>query len=159
MTIRLEVAEPMEVLCLRVVGPYAEQVPQGFKRLHAWLDEKNYSVEKWLAFYWDHPGETSPNALRADIAITSPLLHQMVPDNDDLHRETIPGGLYAVLHTLVENGAFAEAWNDLYRSIAEMGHVPTGGVCFERYLCDGRNGNWDIEIWQSVEPVSQAEQG
>lgn len=46
---------------------------------------------------------------------------------------------------------------DLYRAIEESGHAPARGVCFERYLCDGRNGNWDVEIWQSVEPVASAE--
>jgi DNA gyrase inhibitor len=147
----------MEVLSVRVVGPYAEQIPQGFKRLSAWLDERDFSVEKWLAFYWDDPGNTPPDALRADVAITSLQLHQMVPDADDLRKETIPGGLYAVLHTLVENGEFAKAWSDLYQSIEEAGYVPARGVCFERYLCDGRNGSWDIEIWQSVEAVDTAQ--
>lgn len=156
MTIRLEVAEPMEVLCLRVVGPYAEHIPQGFKRLHSWLDKQDVIVEKWLAFYWDDPCETPPDALRADVAVTSPQWDRIVPDSDDLRKETIPGGLYAVLHTLVENGEFAKAWNELYKSIEESGHAPARGVCFERYLCDGRNGNWDVEIWQSVEPVGTA---
>lgn len=157
MAIRLEVADPMAVLCLRVVGPYAEHIPQGFNRLHTWLGERDLTVEKWLAFYWDNPAEIPPDALRADVAITSPQLHQMVPDRDDLRIETIPGGLYAVLHTLVENDEFAEAWAALYQSIEESGHVPARGICFERYLCDGRSGSWDVEIWQSVEPAGTAE--
>lgn len=157
MAIRFEVAEPMEVLCLRVVGPYAQAVPQGFNRLMSWLRQQDFIFDKSLAFYWDDPAETSPDALRADVAVTSALLHQMAPDGEDLRKETIPGGLYAVLHTIVENGEFAKAWNELYAQIDETGHVPARGVCYERYLCDGRNGNWEIEIWQSVEAVETAQ--
>lgn len=153
MGVRLEVAEPMEVLCLRVVGPYAQVIPQGFNRLLSWLQQEDIAFDKSLAFYWDDPAETDPDALRADVAVTSPLLHQIAPDHDDMRKEIIPGGLYAVSHTLVENGEFARAWAELYAAIDEMGHVPARGVCYERYLCDGRNGSWDIEIWQSVEPA------
>ncbi|WP_165785327.1 hypothetical protein [Raoultella sp. T31] len=43
----------------------------------------------------------------------------------------------------------------MYTAIENSDDELARGVCFENYLCDGRDGrdgHWDIEIWQSVEP-------
>ncbi|MCO4311321.1 hypothetical protein [Pectobacterium versatile] len=51
MSIRVEFAEPMEVLSLRVVGPYYEKIPQGFDEILSWAREHHLSIDKSLAFY------------------------------------------------------------------------------------------------------------
>ncbi|WP_350238012.1 GyrI-like domain-containing protein [Pectobacterium colocasium] len=76
MSIRIELAEPMEVLSLRVVGPYYEKIPQGFNEILSWAKEHHLSIDKSLAFYWDDPSRVEADELRADVAITCKRCHQ-----------------------------------------------------------------------------------
>ncbi|ACT12635.1 MULTISPECIES: GyrI-like domain-containing protein [Pectobacterium] len=154
MSIRIELAESMEVLSLRVVGPYYEKIPQGFDEILSWAREHHLSIDKSLAFYWDDPSKVEADELRADVAITCKEMPSTLPEDVGIRREVIPGGLYAVTHTIVENGDFAKAWDDFYKAINAQGYCPAGDICYESYLCDGSNGKWDIEIWQSVEAAN-----
>ncbi|MFJ5416295.1 GyrI-like domain-containing protein [Pectobacterium carotovorum] len=153
-SIRVELAESMEVLSLRGVGPYYEKIPQGFDEILSWAREHHLSIDKSLAFYWDDPSNVEADKLRADVAITCKEMPPTLPEGSGIRREIIPGGLYAVTHTIVENGDFAKAWDDFYKAIHAEGYRPAGEICYESYLCDGSNGNWEIEIWQSVEAVN-----
>ncbi|MBM3073309.1 GyrI-like domain-containing protein [Enterobacter sp. RHBSTW-00994] len=152
MSLRFEDAQPRQVVCLRVGGPWNETVPKGFSDILSWAKGQNLSYDEALVFYWDDPAETDADALRADVALTMDPQTVLSTDGTTLRQETVPAGLYAVWHAVVSDGAYAKAWNDLYAAVEESEYVLSRGVCFEKYLCDGRDGNWDIEIWQSVEP-------
>ncbi|MBO8134147.1 GyrI-like domain-containing protein [Dickeya fangzhongdai] len=158
MTLRFDVAQPKKVHCLRVIGPYHQSVPDGFQKLIAWAQEQQLPWTETLAFYWDDPSETEQDQLRADVALVLPAETAIGENTLGVREETIPEGLFAVLHTIVSNGEFAKAWGELYDQIAQNGYRPARGVCFERYLCDGSSGNWEIESWQSVDPNDDAQQ-
>lgn len=105
-----------------------------------------------LVFYWDNPAQTGVADLRADVALTVDAQTQVDITGTAFREEIVPGGLYAVWHALVRDGAYAKAWSDLYLEIENSDYELARGVCFENYFCDAHDGNWDLEIWQSVEP-------
>ncbi|WP_437887234.1 GyrI-like domain-containing protein [Phytobacter sp. V91] len=151
MSLRIENAQPRQVVCVRVGGPWNETVPEGFRAILPWAKEQSLSYEEALVFYWDDPAQTPVDVLRADVALTIDEDTPVNIDGTGFRKEVVPGGLYAVWHTIVRDGAFAKAWDELYAAINASSYTPGRGVCFEKYLCDGASGSWEIEIWQSVE--------
>lgn len=153
MTLRIETAKPKNVHCLRVHGAYYESVPKGFQAIIHWAKQHNLTWNESLALYWDDPSETAPDDLRADVGLVLVPENTDIDDDSGITRQTLAGGLFAVWHTIVYRGEFAKAWTDLYEALPNAGYAPARGICYETYLCDGSSGAWEIEIWQSVEPL------
>lgn len=98
MSIRIELAESMEVLSLRVVGPYYEKIPQGFDEILSWAREHHLSIDKSLAFYWDDPSKVEPDELRADVAITCKEMPSTLPEDVGIRRKSFPWTLCCDAH-------------------------------------------------------------
>lgn len=152
MSLRFENALPRNIVCVRVGGPWNETVPVGFQQIIGWAQEQGVAYREALVFYWDDPAHTDVADLRAEVALTVDAQTSVNITGTVFREEKVPGGLYAVWHSLVRDGAYAKAWSDLYAAIENSDYELARGVCFENYLCDGRDGSWDLEIWQSVEP-------
>ncbi|AJJ11897.1 gyrI-like small molecule binding domain protein [Yersinia rohdei] len=156
MTFKIVEKHPQQILSIRLVGPYHETIPQGFKQLSALYTEHHIPGKDWLALYWDNPETNPPAQLRADVSL-SVAPDYVLPEElrDQLQLQVIPGGLYAVYHTRVTDDDYAKAWSELYhRHLPQSGYQPAEGACYEVYLNDGTvDGYFDIEIYQSVTPV------
>ncbi len=154
MSLRFENSQPRKVVCRRVNGPWYKTVPLAFQEILTWSHANNIEYTEALVFYWDDPAETAEDEQRADVALTLNTGSNYSLNIPNLREEYIPGGMYAVWSTVVIDGAFAKAWDDLYKMLATTEYKPARGVCFEKYLCDGKDNSWNIEIWQSVEKQS-----
>ncbi|MCK8583392.1 DNA gyrase inhibitor SbmC [Yersinia ruckeri] len=157
MAFRIIEKTPLQVISMRVVGSYGETIPQGFNQLFSWHQHHQIPAQTWLALYWDNPETTPAAELRADVAC-SVADDFVLPANasEGVLLQVIPGGTYAVYRTRVIDGDYAKAWGELYgQHLPASGYVPAEGACYEVYLNDGQaDGYFDIDIYQSVEPVS-----
>lgn len=141
----------LPIASIRVTGPYADSIPLGFEALSGWVGRHGIQATDWLALYWDNPSQVDPQALRADVAIGFPAGAPLPEDSVvNVAKQTIEGGLFAVYHTKVTKETFSQAWEDFYTELAGSEYHSVEGACFERYLCDGRSGIFEIEIYQSV---------
>ncbi|ANI29274.1 2-hydroxyacid dehydrogenase [Yersinia entomophaga] len=156
MTFRIIEKQPQQVVSIRVIGPYAETIPLGFKQLSSWQQQHPLPYESWLALYWDNPETTPPANLRADVAF-SVADDFVLPAHasSGVLLQIIPGGTYAVYRARVTDGDYAKAWGELYNlHLPASGYLPAEGACFEVYLNDGMaDGYFDIDIYQSVRPM------
>ncbi|WP_114195442.1 GyrI-like domain-containing protein [Edaphovirga cremea] len=153
MAIKIVEKDPINVVGVRVVGPYPQTIPQGFEQLYAWRSRHQVVPGDWLALYWDDPSQVPPQELRADVVFGVAEGFEMPVDQKVLVSEqTIPGGLYAVYYAKIKTDQFTQTWHDFYQELAASEYQPTMGACYERYLNDGSSGEHEIEIYQSVEP-------
>ncbi|ARD40715.1 DNA gyrase inhibitor [Edwardsiella ictaluri] len=139
-------AQPLFVL--RVQGPFAQSLGPGFERLMAWSARHGLRGQ-WMALYYDNPREVAPDALRADVALTTASV-TLLSDGEayGIRRGALAGGLYALAQVRVTDNDFATPWIALFdQALPACGYRPDGGPCFERYLSDGRgSGEWLLEL-------------
>lgn len=154
MTFKIVEKHPLQIVGIRVVGPYHETIPQGFKQLATLYTQHQIPAKDWLALYWDNPEVNPPAALRADVSLSVAADYVLPPElSDQLQQQVIPAGVYAVYHARVTDDDYAKAWSELYNlHLPQSGYRPAKGACYEVYLNDGiTDGYFDIDIYQSVE--------
>ncbi|KNC91495.1 DNA gyrase inhibitor SbmC [Trabulsiella odontotermitis] len=136
-----------------LVGPWDQQVKQGFEQLMAWVDGKQIQPLEWIAVYYDNPDITPAEKLRCDTAVTVPEGFQIPANSEGVMLTTVEGGDYAVARARVENFDFATPWYQFFDSLQQdatwqFAQKPT----FEVYLNDGAtDGYWDIDMYVAVE--------
>ncbi len=141
---------PQTLAYLRLTGPYAAVMPDGFRRLGAWAAAHQLSGGDWLALYYDDPDKTPPAELCSDVAVSVPAGTAV---SDGVALQTLPAGLYASYRCQVVDNDFATPWNALYRDwLPHSGYQPGNGPCFERYLNDGEGGVWELELFTPLQP-------
>jgi len=140
-----------EIAYIRVIGPYAEVMPDGFSRLEKWAIAAGQTQGDWLALYWNCPDQTPANQLQSDVAVS---IAAGVEVSGDVQKQTIPAGLYATYRCRVEHNDFATPWNALYKQwLPQSDYQPADGPCFEQYLNDGReSGVWELVLFAPLRP-------
>ncbi|EPC5194184.1 GyrI-like domain-containing protein [Edwardsiella piscicida] len=148
MQVKIESLAAQPLFALRVQGPFAQSLGPGFERLMAWSTRHGLQGQ-WMALYYDNPREVAPEALRADVALTTATT--ALPSDGEasgIRWDTLVGGLYALAQVRVIDNDFATPWVALFdQALPASGYRPDGGPCFERYLSDGRaSGEWLLEL-------------
>lgn len=139
------------------IGPWEENVPQGFEQLMSWA-LSHHLYGELLAVYYDDPDAVPAEQLSCDtvMAVEDDFI---LPDDSEsgVRLMTIPGDLYAIGLATIENNAFFEAWERLFSQIeADGSYQLTGKPCYERYLNDGSlSGVWQLEMLIPVKRVQE----
>ncbi len=151
MDVAIQPRPAQRVAYIRVAGPYAETMPEGFSRLCRWAESRHLQGGDWLAFYWDDPHTTPLHELRADVALSVPA---EIEGEGEVQIQQIPAALYACHRCRVTDGDFSAPWNRLFQEwLPTSGYQAAAGPCFEHYLNDGRqDGYWELLIGTPVQP-------
>ncbi len=127
MRVEYRYIRPTQVFYARVCGPYEIAAPAAWRRVSNWLDRKNARrlVQHVYGCCRDDPKLTAPELLRYDACVPV-AVGLAVDDEQDIFRQTLPGGAYAVCTHV---GSYAEAgsrFSDLRREI-----VPRHGLTID----------------------------
>src|SRR5262245_38745811 len=107
MRVQYRQTQPLQVLYVRAMGPYGSAAREAWGRMNAWLDSRRARqlAKQGLGYFRDNPRLVEAELLRYDACV--PMMFGLDADPAAVvHRQTLPGGAYAV-HT--HTGAYAEA--------------------------------------------------
>jgi len=127
--------EPINVVCMRHIGPYNAQ-QSTWKKLMGWAVQAGLDFTKcrMISVYHDNPDEVPADQLRSDMCMS---VAEGYVAGGEVSRLTIPGGTFA---KVVHKGAYDKLGDTWARLCGEW--IPASeydfreGMCFEEYTSD-----------------------
>jgi AraC family transcriptional regulator len=123
----------MRAACVRHVGPY-DQIGSAFAKLGALAGPAGLFAHPgamMIGLYYDTPGETPPEKLRADAAVVIP---EGVPLPVGMTEERVDAGRFASTLHLGPYEGLSSAWRQLVEWALKSGHQFRFGPSVEIYL-------------------------
>lgn len=110
--VRIERRPDFPVAYIRHVGPYGDMgrsISLSFQKVQRWAEQREilYPDTSFLGVCLDNPLVTPPDRCIYDTAL---VLHGPVPEDDTVSIQTIPGGLFAVLHVVCPPAQLRSRW-------------------------------------------------
>lgn len=144
-SLRTLVLAPTPIACLRHIGNYSD-IGSTFDHLMSWAHPRGVTRQRdWftLGIYYDDPGRTPAEALRADAAITVAADFSWTPEDNEtgLALRVLPGGTYVVATHRGSYAALGEAWGAFMQAAFREYRLPMPPLtpCFEIYRNDCHN--------------------
>lgn len=160
--IKVEVkeVEPMTVVYVRHVGPYAGNAglfEELYGKLCKWAGPRdliNPPETKFLCIYHDNPDITEEDKLRVSVCLTVPEGTEV---SGEIGKTAIPGGKYAIGRFEIDPSEYGEAWQFLCGEwLPSSGYEPDDRPCFELAVNDPREhpeGKHIVDIYEPVRPL------
>ncbi len=133
MKMKVENIPACTIAFLRRTGAYGEENHNTMNSLKAYAEENGLLDEGSivLGIVMDDPEITEAEKCRYDACIC--VNNGYTPTDNKISVRTLPGGKYAVFEVGHTAKAVTEAWQNVYRVIAENGFVPDEKPAVERY--------------------------
>jgi len=136
-SVRLERMPSRRMAFMRVVGAYSHAtINPAFDRILHWASSRGLMTGDTvcLAVYHDDPEVTAPEKQRADVGIT---VGDAFQPTDDVHVQTIAGGLCAVLRHQGHYDTLGDAYRWFYGAwLPDSGREPGQAPPYEIYVND-----------------------
>lgn len=125
------------VACMRRTGAYGPGIATFWRQTVAgWLEKDGLLGRHRYGISLDNPGITPPEQCRYDAGV------EVTPDyvaSGDVHKTTLPAGLYAQYHFYGTPAQIGEAWHDLMENwLPGSGYRIAGPLPYEYVPADAR---------------------
>lgn len=109
MTVEVSQRSAVTVACLRRTGAYGPGIATFWRQtVYSWLEKEGLLGKPRYGISLDNPGVTPPEQCRYDAGV------EVAPDyvaGGEVHKTTLPGGLYAQYHFYGTPAEIGEAWH------------------------------------------------
>jgi len=136
------------VAYVRHVGPYPE-IGGAFEKIEKWVAERKLWKPETvsLGIYLDDPQAVPPEKLRSDACVVVPP--DTLPEGE-VQIQDVPGGLYAVLHCVLDHTEFLKAWQTLFAEYLSKGDYEFDDrPCYEHYT-GFKDGKFIVDICEPI---------
>lgn len=128
---------PVTVACLRRTGAYGPGIATFWRQtVYNWLEKEGLLGRPRYGIAQDNPGVTAPEQCRYDAGV------EVAPDyavQGEVHKTTLPGGLYAQYHFYGTPDKIGEAWHEMMeRWLPNSGYRMAGPLPFEYVPADSK---------------------
>ena len=140
---------PCTVAYIRVTGEYGKNYEPATNRLYQWAGAHGLADGECLYIYLDSPEITPADKCRTDICLTVP---EDAPTADDIEKQRLPGGSYAVIRRTVSDPAqYRVYWEEIIAAVIAARLEIDNRPCFERYHhYDDASGVADVSFCVAV---------
>ena len=132
MEVHLKALQPVEIACLRYVGPYGEPIGDFWtQKVAPWMKANGLLHNARYGISHDEPSVVAPSKCRYDACVEVPADFALT---GNALRTTLPGGRYAVLDFNGSPSTIGDAWSSLLRDwLPSSGLQMDSRPCFEFY--------------------------